>query len=169
MNDPRVKAAIRDLETEVSRKTNELMEVSRKLAQAESKAQQIAAELEKLRSENTSLRLSPSKSPESNVEVGVLRRDLDRVKSALEDARSENIALTSSLRGRERAYDELQEVVCFCMVLGLGQVLGAGLGASADAGVGVDVGRLGATVWMCCCLFLCLFMCALASVRTSMP
>ena len=45
MNEPRVKAAIRDLETELSRKTNELMEVSRKLAQAESKAQQIAAEL----------------------------------------------------------------------------------------------------------------------------
>jgi hypothetical protein len=161
MNEPRVKAAIRDLETELSRKTNELMEVSRKLAQAESKAQQIAAELEKLRSENTSLRLSPSKSPESNVEVGVLRRDLDRVKSALEDARSENIALTSSLRGRERAYDELQEVFCFCMGLGLGLGLGAGLGAGtgAGAGVGVDVGQLWVPQCGCAVIYFCDYFC----------
>jgi SMC interacting uncharacterized protein involved in chromosome segregation len=157
MNDPHVKAAIRDLETELSRKTNELMEVSRKLAQAESKAQQIAAELEKLRSENSSLRLSPSKSPESNVEVGVLRRDLDRVKSALEDARSDNIALTSSLRGRERAYDELQEVVCFCMGLGLGLGLGSRCGSGCGCGCGCGSGcgpAVGATVWMRRYLFL---------------
>ena len=150
MNDPRVKAAISDLETELSRKTNELMEVSRKLAQAESKAQQIAAELEKLRSENTSLRLSPSKSPESNIEAGVLRRDLDRVKSALEDARSENIALNSSLRGRERAYDELQEVICVCMGLGLGP----------GPGLELDVGRLCVPQCGCAIVYFCVYFCA---------
>ena len=123
MNDPRVKATIldlqskiREMEAELSRKEKELMEVSRKLAQTESKAQQTAAELEKMRGENTSLRLSPSKSADSNIEINFLRKDLDRAKAELQDARSENQALASSLRGRERAYDELQEVVCVIIV-----------------------------------------------------
>lgn len=59
INDPRVMTIIRELETEVLSRTNERMEVSRKLVQAESKAQQTASELEKLRSGNRSLRLSP--------------------------------------------------------------------------------------------------------------
>jgi hypothetical protein len=146
MNDPRVKATIldlqskiREMEAELSRKEKELMEVSRKLAQTESKAQQTAAELEKMRGENTSLRLSPSKSADSNIEINFLRKDLDRAKAELQDARSENQALASSLRGRERAYDELQEVVCVIIVF--------------------------RCVLVCLCLCLCLCLCVCACAR----
>jgi hypothetical protein len=47
---------------------------------------------------------------QDNVEVGFLRKDLEKLQRELDTALAENDKLSHSLRGHQNAYKELQEV-----------------------------------------------------------